>query len=375
MLYTDFEFVCNNGHKIKDKEQLCNRIDDCGDNSDEVTPCTRTVACDFESKNYCGYTLGGWSGGNGLASLSGSLFNTGPSFDHTSGLADGSHTYMFTSVNGAILTSPEHSNSTSTCLQLYYYISSSSKLHIHRGSISGALITTIEGAADKWQSTRVTLPAGTYLLVIRAEITRPSYVAVDDVVVSAGACSSSCPNGMFTCTGDSQCVPSSNECDKVAQCTDSSDEHSGCPSVSKVTCSFDKPFACGFRQSDNDDFNWEFRYGVSKTSVGPPTGHTDSEEDAADDTDVTYLIAIAPMSFGKAVVEWPLKMSEHSCMTFWYYMYGSNAGSLTVSSDGKTLWQMFGNQGERWIKAHVAIQAGKGVQMISRSGEQVSHTE
>jgi len=52
--FTEFEFQCSNGQVITDSELICDGTDDCGDDSDEVISCNRTVTCSFESRNLCG---------------------------------------------------------------------------------------------------------------------------------------------------------------------------------------------------------------------------------------------------------------------------------------------------------------------------------
>ena len=48
------------------------------------------------------------------------------------------------------------------------------------------------------------------------------------------------------------------------------------------------------------------------------------------------------------------------CLSFWYHMYGSSTGNLsvyTLPKDGKRtpLWQKAGNQRNQWMQAKVSI--------------------
>ena len=351
---------------LTNQDLLCDAVDDCGDNSDEVDQCPRSVECSFESKNYCGYTLGGWQLGSGLTSSIGSLSNTGPSFDHTSGLADGVHKYVYTSENEAILTTPIQDISSSSCLQFYFYLSYDSQIQILKSS--GDVIDTVSGAANIWQVSQVSVPAGDYSIEFKAIITKPSYIAIDDVTLSAGACSDTCPSGMFKCETEFTCISNAYMCDGISQCIDSSDEKN-CKSVEEVRCSFDEAYACGFRQSDEDDFNWDIRYGYTSSSgVGPFTGHIDDDNDQ----DISYMIAIPSESHAKSSIVWPLKLTHDSCMTFWYYMYGTNVGSLAVIVGGDSVWQQFGDQGRKWIRVQVSVAAGDTVEFKTQGGEKVS---
>ena len=48
------------------------------------------------------------------------------------------------------------------------------------------------------------------------------------------------------------------------------------------------------------------------------------------------------------------------CLSFWYHMYGSSTGNLSVYTLAKDfkrtqLWQKAGNQGNQWMQAKVSI--------------------
>lgn len=76
-----------------------------------------------------------------------------------------------------------------------------------------------------------------------------------------------------------------------------------------------------------------------------------------------YIETSGPGQAGEAaVLESGLyKSSTPSCtLSFWYHMYGSSIGTLSVvvkRTDGSysTLWQLRDNQGNKWIKTSVNI--------------------
>lgn len=365
----DFEFVCDNGNHIKDADKLCDNSNDCGDNSDETKLCARTVKCSFESRHYCGYTLIGWVLDTGLASLLSPPYNTGPSFDHTAGLVDGIHKYMVTTQNGASLVTPEHTATGDSCLRFYYYLSYNSKIEVRK--LPAGSVHVVDGATDFWRQATVPMTAGTYSLEFKAVISRESYIAIDDVILESGSCSQPCPANTFTCQSDTTCLPIEYACDGLPHCADSSDEIN-CPAIDEVKCSFDKAFACGIRQSNDDDFNWNVRYGYFGFNTGLPAGHSDGTDNEGDPFS-SYMVAVAPKSYAKTAAVWPLNLAQPACMTVWVYMHGTQVGSLEIVSDGVAQWQQFGSQGQQWVRVRVPVGAGNAVEFRAQSGNKVHY--
>lgn len=217
---------------------------------------------------------------------------------------------------------------------------------------------------------QTTLSAGTYPIVIEANIgDDSSYVAVDDVNLVSGVCSTKCPNTKFRCAGDNTCIDLMFKCNGVHDCKDGSDELN-CPVISQVECSFDKPFACGLLQSDADDFNWKFQYGPAEftSSTGPRSGHSEGDE-----VDISYLLAKAPNQYDISKLTWPVMLRSRSCFSFYYHMRGVDVGSLIIRSKGSTLWQRTGNtESEDWFQAHVEIPANQNIEIVTQSAGKVS---
>jgi len=212
--------------------------------------------------------------------------------------------------------------------------------------------------------TRHTLPLrrGSYKLVFEAQIQKPSYVAIDDVEVRAGPCSTTCPSDSFRC-GDSTCISKLYKCDGVAHCGDSSDE-TNCPQPDLIDCSFESPFACGFRQEDSDTFNWAAQYGLAS---GPLPSSGAGEDDAA------FLVARPPARFEYSQTYWPLSIKERSCLTMHYFMFGGGVGSLKVTDEnGVSLWEEWGDQGLDWQQTSFEIISG-GIQFTAQSAGEVRY--
>lgn len=51
----------------------------------------------------------------------------------------------------------------------------------------------------------------------------------------------------------------------------------------------------------------------------------------------------------------PQKFSGKMCLSFFYHMYGSTIGSLTMSVNGVVLFSKAGNQGNKWIEEKITI--------------------
>ncbi|KAK7455959.1 hypothetical protein BaRGS_00039407 [Batillaria attramentaria] len=120
--------------------------------------------------------------------------------------------------------------------------------------------------------------------------------------------------------------------------------------------------ACGWVQSDSDDMDW-IRYtgGTPSLSTGPDADHTDGSG--------YYMYVEAsnlPERDANAVLLSPAITSNasRSCLTFWYNMYGSDVGSLTLFtttanstnlSDLQAQWSKSGDQGPEWKEATVPL--------------------
>ena len=66
-----------------------------------------------------------------------------------------------------------------------------------------------------------------------------------------------------------------------------------------------------------------------------------------------YIEASSPRQPGDYAVlsspEYPFR--GITCVTFYYHMYGTTIGNLTVTLSGRTLFTRSGNQGNAWLKA------------------------
>ena len=68
-----------------------------------------------------------------------------------------------------------------------------------------------------------------------------------------------------------------------------------------------------------------------------------------------YIETSSPRQRGDFAVlsspEYPFR--GRTCVAFYYHMYGTTIGSLTVTLNGRTLFSRSGNQGNAWLKAQV----------------------
>ncbi|XP_034458883.1 MAM domain-containing protein 2-like isoform X2 [Hippoglossus hippoglossus] len=123
---------------------------------------------------------------------------------------------------------------------------------------------------------------------------------------------------------------------------------------------------CGYTQDKHTDAaDWERRRGSTPTSyTGPRGDHT------AGLGYYLYLEA-SPMLSGQSarLLSRPLRGSRESqCLSFYYHMYGSGIGQLSVHLDkggeDVLLWQQSGEQSIAWLRARVEYQSDSLHQLV-----------
>ncbi|KAM9322348.1 MAM domain-containing protein 2-like [Pholidichthys leucotaenia] len=123
---------------------------------------------------------------------------------------------------------------------------------------------------------------------------------------------------------------------------------------------------CGYTQDKkSDNANWERRRGPTPTSyTGPRGDHT---------TGLGYYMYLeaSPLLPGQNIrlLSRPIRGSrEPQCLQFFYHMYGSGIGQLSVhiNKDGEEvlLWQLKGEQSVAWLKARVEYQSDSQHQIV-----------
>nr|XP_054757010.1 MAM and LDL-receptor class A domain-containing protein 2-like [Lytechinus pictus] len=295
--------------------------------------CPQEVTCDFEL-DFCGWTQDqtdefDWTrdaGGTGSS-------NTGPSYDHSTGTAEGFYAYIEVSsprVQGdrAILISPTYQDTSSECFRLWYHLLGKAigELNVYikdevTGTTSAPLFSKSGPPSDAWRFAQIDI-SSLHRYRILVEGVRGSGVqgdiAIDDIEVIPGAC------------------PKQGSCDFEAG-------------------------LCGWSQEvQNDVFDW------LRTSGSTPSGGTGPSQDHTTGSAAGYYVYFETslpsiQSSDNAVLN-----SEHfdptneGCLTMWYHMYGAGVGELNVYSVNNSgsqvqLWSKSGDQGNVWLKGQVPL--------------------
>nr|XP_054757008.1 MAM and LDL-receptor class A domain-containing protein 2-like [Lytechinus pictus] len=295
--------------------------------------CSQEVTCDFEL-DFCGWTQDqtdefDWTrdaGGTGSS-------NTGPSYDHSTGTAEGFYAFIEVSsprVQGdrAILISPTYQDTSSECFRLWYHLLGKAigELNVYikdevTGTTSAPLFSKSGPPSDAWRFAQIDI-SSPHRYRILVEGVRGSGVqgdiAIDDIEVIPGAC------------------PKQGSCD------------------------FEDGL-CGWSQEvQNDVFDW------LRTSGSTPSGGTGPSQDHTTGSAAGYYVYFETslpsiQSSDNAVLN-----SEHfdptneGCLTMWYHMYGAGVGELNVYSVNNSgsqvqLWSKSGDQGNVWLKGQVPL--------------------
>ncbi|XP_060085251.1 uncharacterized protein LOC132564621 [Ylistrum balloti] len=366
-------FTCNNGQRLYDAQQLCNREDDCGDGSDEATNCPISVNCTFDDPFLCGYEVDGfsWEHGNNRSQYPTNL----PPADHTRGRWPGRY------LVGASITRPEGRVTSpllnlvlASCLRFHYNIRgeviSNMFVRVYNESSkadpkSRVMWSSGKGIfSDQWSTGYLDLPAGRYYLAfITSDKMR---VAIDDVMVHPGICSTAvCNTDEFRCDSDPMkitCIPLESKCNIVIDCPGGEDEGaSTCtaePSTPTFTCDFDDSARCGFQQDTSDTGELVI---ANKTYLDTVLLHQAFSDHTSGQKEGFMLFAFQTIFLKDEDIiirqKLNLEMFDH-CLVF--YFKGNTEAEFKVDaeySDGPdtNLWNFTTGRSFGWAKAQIQL--------------------
>ncbi|CAM4599204.1 unnamed protein product [Lepidochelys kempii] len=376
---TSEEFTCANKYCIP-KDNLCDFVNDCADNSDEnPNICSTSMGhCDFEF-DLCAWEQDqnddfDWNLRTGSILKSG----PGPAADHTLQGPSGHYIFIKSSFpqlpeQKARIFSPKLSRRSKNCKILFYY-------HMHGVNIGSLTIYQVTASnQDKillhltgnqgnfWQRKLVLLDADEDFQITFEGQVGKGYrgdIALDDITFTkeclpspdlsaeptAPPSTGSCSDGYWECQ-NGKCYRPEQSCNFVDDCGDNTDENE-----CGTSCTFEKG-RCGWQNSLADNFDWVLGVG-SPQSLRPPRDHTLGNEIGA----FLYLEA-APVGLRgeKAHVKsFRWKESGTACMmSFWYYTSSKATGDIQVlikTDNGLSkAWSESGNPADEWKKAELHL--------------------
>ncbi|XP_071508385.1 MAM and LDL-receptor class A domain-containing protein 1-like [Diadema antillarum] len=128
-----------------------------------------------------------------------------------------------------------------------------------------------------------------------------------------------------------------------------------------VSCDFSEAELCYYTHDPTSESSWQWTNRATDSSfTGPTQDHTRGDELGF----YVHLDSNGHRAGSKARLISPIieEQLRPSCLVFWYHMYGSHIGKLNVYAkvNGSALprrpvWQMTGNQGQRWHRASVEL--------------------
>ncbi|XP_075409528.1 MAM and LDL-receptor class A domain-containing protein 1 [Tenrec ecaudatus] len=350
----------------------------------------KAAKCDFEA-NSCGWfeAISGdhfdwfWSSQRDLAA---ELKQQAPPQDHTHNTAQGHFMFILKTSSSfsqmAKLRSPTFRQTAPECtLSFWYYNYGLSvgaaelQLHVGKSADSTVLWRVLYNQGNQWSEAIIQL----------GRLTQPFYLSLDKVSlgiydgVSAiddirfENCSlpppaESCEEPEhFWCRHTKACVDQLHLCDLVDDCGDKTDE-TNC--VAELQCNFENGI-CNWEQDAEDDFDWTRNQGPTSTlNTGPMKDHTIGTAKGH----YLYIESSEPQVFQNraALLSPVLKATDAKGCTFrfYYHMFGKHIYRLAVyqrvwsNSRGQLLWEIFGNQDNRWIRRHLHLSSMQPFQIL-----------
>ncbi|XP_054624523.1 MAM and LDL-receptor class A domain-containing protein 1-like isoform X2 [Dunckerocampus dactyliophorus] len=320
--------------------------------SSTLEPDLCPINCDFE-KNLCGWQQliqdsFDWTRYSGATPTNGS----GPNHDHTTGA--GFYLYIegdsVTHGDPARLLSPECHYNAPVCLNFWYHMYGSAtamalNMYLIQGNKATKIWSMKNNQGQDWHPGKIDINVSSPFQIIVEGIRGSdalSDVAIDDISIHFGACSSSLGSG--------------NEPPLTAEVLPSEP-------VCRLNCSFDSGF-CRWNQMRTDAFDWTWQSGSTPTLMtGPSADHTG---------DGRYLyIEASSVSHGDTarLISSECSATGPQCLQFWYHMYGSadTMGLHLYLLQGKkadVIWWKRNDQGNKWHLAQVDLTVTRAFQII-----------
>ncbi|KAM3929531.1 MAM and LDL-receptor class A domain-containing protein 1 isoform 2-T2 [Leptodactylus fuscus] len=354
-------------------EKMCDFVDDCGDNTDEIQCGT---SCTFEN-GMCGWK-------NSMADnfdwILGehSSWSQRPPMDHTLGSEDGKFLYLETSYVGlrgekAHLKSSKWKESGRGCiLRFWYYMSSKATGQIRVLLKTENNLTRVWGESEnqdgKWNKVEIHLGNLRHFEVIFEGVRTKDFgggASIDDVEFlycsPLGEEPGKCPKDTDFICKNQKCVESHLVCDYKSDCEDASDE-ADCSEYANVpgSCNFEKSdrinFGCDLSQDNTNDFNWTVRHKVNNNLNAdhtPGNGRYFLYANAVKQKDGDFAQIFTSQLFPAT--------SEQCRVRFWYYLYGPpQSGMLKVyivTEYGLNVlrWSASKSTEQRWMYSSVIL--------------------
>ncbi|XP_057588580.1 MAM and LDL-receptor class A domain-containing protein 1 [Hippopotamus amphibius kiboko] len=346
--------------------------------------------CDFEAHS-CGWFEAAsgddfewtWSS---PSNLSADVQQQAPPQDHSHNTSQGHFMFILKKSNSlsqiAKLQSPTFSQTAARCtLSFWFYNYGLSvgaaelQLQMENSSDSTVLWRVLYNQGNQWsqavvQLGRLTQPFRLSLhkvsLGIYDGVSAIDDVRFEDCILPPPSKSCEEPDN-FWCLHTKACVKKLQLCDLVDDCGDYTDEVNCVP---EFQCSFENGI-CNWEQDTEDDFDWTRNQGPTSTfNTGPMKDNTLGTAKGH----YLYIESSEPQVFQHraALLSPILNATDAEGCTFrlYYHMFGKHIYRLAIyqrtwnNTRGQLLWQIFGNQGNIWLRKRLSIFSRRPFQIL-----------